>query len=92
MLVAVMHFIPEFDDAQQIVARLLGAVAPGSFLVLSHAASDIAAEEMAEMVRRLNEQLVEPGVVRVPDWRPDTELEATSPAALWGGVARKPPS
>ena len=111
MLVAVMHFIPEFDDAQQIVARLLDAAPPGSFLVLSHAASDIAAEEMAEMVRRLNEQLpekttlrnrvevtalfdaielVEPGVVRVPDWRPDTELEATSPAALWGGVARKP--
>jgi hypothetical protein len=22
-------------------------------------------------------------------WRPDREAEATSPAALWGGVARK---
>ncbi len=33
--------------------------------------------------------LVEPGMVPVPDWRPRSELEAKSPAALWGGVARK---
>ena len=35
-------------------------------------------------------ELVEPGMVRVQEWRPDTEMEAKSPAALWGGVARKP--
>jgi hypothetical protein len=35
-------------------------------------------------------ELVEPGMTNVPDWRPDTEEEATSPAALWAGVARKP--
>jgi hypothetical protein len=35
-------------------------------------------------------ELVEPGMTNVPDWRPDTEEEAASPAALWGGVARKP--
>jgi hypothetical protein len=29
-------------------------------------------------------------MVRVQEWRPDTEAEATSPAALWVGVARKP--
>jgi hypothetical protein len=34
--------------------------------------------------------LVEPGVVRVPEWRPDSDLAAASPAVLWGGVARKP--
>jgi len=33
--------------------------------------------------------MVEPGLVRVPEWRPDTEMEAKSPAALWGGVGRK---
>jgi hypothetical protein len=33
--------------------------------------------------------LVEPGLVRVQEWRPDTEIEAKSPAALWGGVGRK---
>jgi hypothetical protein len=34
--------------------------------------------------------LVEPGMTNVPDWRPETEEEAASPAALWAGVARKP--
>jgi len=29
-------------------------------------------------------------VVRAPEWHPDTELEAASPAVLWVGVARKP--
>jgi len=35
-------------------------------------------------------EMVEPGLIRVAEWRPDTELEAASPAALWGGVARNP--
>ena len=35
-------------------------------------------------------ELVEPGVVRVTGWRPDSGLEAASPTGLWGGVARKP--
>ena len=35
-------------------------------------------------------ELVEPGMTNVPNWRPDTEEEASSPAALWAGVARKP--
>jgi O-methyltransferase involved in polyketide biosynthesis len=35
-------------------------------------------------------ELVEPGVVRPPRWRPDSDFEAASPAVLWGGVARKP--
>ncbi len=34
-------------------------------------------------------ELVEPGVVRVPEWRPDSDLAAASPAVLWGGVAQK---
>ncbi|HEY2309222.1 MAG TPA: SAM-dependent methyltransferase [Streptosporangiaceae bacterium] len=34
--------------------------------------------------------LVEPGLVRVTQWRPDTATAAAMPTALWGGVARKP--
>ncbi len=33
--------------------------------------------------------LVEPGMVNVPQWRPGSAQEASSPAALWGGVASK---
>jgi len=35
-------------------------------------------------------ELVAPGVVRVSDWRSDSDLEAARPTGLWGGVARKP--
>jgi S-adenosyl methyltransferase len=35
-------------------------------------------------------ELAEPGLVNVPHWRPGSKEEAASPAALWGGVARKP--
>lgn len=34
--------------------------------------------------------LIEPGLVRVPDWRPDCEQDRANPAAVWGGVGKKP--
>ena len=112
MLLAILHYIPDLDQAQRIVARLVGAVPSGSYLVISHAARDISPEQMAEMIRRMNEHLaegnhvgrtrdvvarffadvdlVEPGVVKVTEWRPRSELEAEGPTSLWGGVGRKP--
>ncbi|MBV9095705.1 MAG: SAM-dependent methyltransferase [Streptosporangiaceae bacterium] len=112
MLLAILHYVPDLGEARRIVDRLLSAVPSGSFLVISHAASDIAAAEMAEMERRLNElladgnhvgrarhvvaqffeglDLLEPGVVRVTEWRPESQVEASMPTTLWGGVARKP--
>jgi O-methyltransferase involved in polyketide biosynthesis len=36
--------------------------------------------------------LVEPGVVRCPEWRPDRPQDAAGKSAMWGGVARKPGS
>ena len=93
------------------MARLVSAVPPGSYLTISHAASDISPEEMEEMIRRLNEHLaegnhvgrargvvarffdgldlVDPGVVKVTQWRPASRVEAEGPTSLWGGVARK---
>ena len=112
MLLAILHYIPDLDEAQRVVTRLVGAVPPGSYVAISHAASDISPEEMAEMIRRMNEHLaegnhvgrprdvvarffdgldlVEPGVVKVSQWRPRSELEAKAATSLWGGVARKP--
>src|SRR5262249_36230689 len=52
LLIAVLHFIPDADDPYQIVKRLMDAVAPGSYLVIAHGASDIAASAAAEMSRR----------------------------------------
>jgi hypothetical protein len=41
LLIAVLHFIGEEDDPYAIVARLMDAVPPGSYLVIGHAASDL---------------------------------------------------
>jgi S-adenosyl methyltransferase len=55
LLIAVLHFIPDSDDPYAVVARLMAAVPSGSYLVMAHAASDIAPEASAEMARRYNE-------------------------------------
>jgi hypothetical protein len=111
MLMAILQHLDDADDPYAVVAKLMSAVPSGSYLALTHPASDIAVAEMREMAKRLNKlmaekvtfrgraevarffdglELVEPGLVRVQEWRPNTKAEATSPAALWCGVARKP--
>jgi S-adenosyl methyltransferase len=56
-LLAIMHLIPDEDDPHGLVAALMAAVPPGSYLVLSHPASDIRPAAVAEMARRLNARL-----------------------------------
>lgn len=34
-------------------------------------------------------ELLEPGLVRGPEWRPDSDADLDNPAAVWAGVARK---
>ena len=48
-LIALMHFIPDEQDAHGIVRSLVETLPSGSYLVLSHAASDLY-PELAEMV------------------------------------------
>ena len=35
-------------------------------------------------------ELVEPGLIRAPEWRPDSPEDTANPAEMWAGVARKP--
>jgi hypothetical protein len=51
LLVAVLHFIPDEDDPIGIVRRLMQAVAPGSYLVISHGTGDFDPEIAAAAVR-----------------------------------------
>ncbi|MFE9249622.1 SAM-dependent methyltransferase [Streptomyces sp. NPDC007088] len=59
MLVAVLQYIRDEEDPWDLTRRLLERLAPGSFLVLSHPASDIAATEVAESMRIYNERAAE---------------------------------
>ena len=111
MFISLLHLIPDDDDPAAIVAAAMDAVPSGSYLALSHMASDIMPERTADIRERLNrampeqhtfrsrEQvsalftgltLVEPGVVRLPEWRPDSPEDISNPVPQWGGVARKP--
>jgi hypothetical protein len=53
LLVAVLHFVPDADDPYTTVAALLSALAPGSYLVVSHATSDFTTPEYSEKVLAL---------------------------------------
>jgi hypothetical protein len=54
MLIAILHCIPDADDPYGIVTRLLDAVPEGSFLAISHPASDLGGRGHSEMQRRVN--------------------------------------
>src|SRR5262249_34529262 len=42
LLLAVLHFIPDADDPAGIVAALAAALAPGSYVVVTHLTGDLA--------------------------------------------------
>jgi hypothetical protein len=111
MLIAVLHLILDRDDPYSLVSQLVSAVVPGSYVVISHAASDIDTGAMISMANRLNElmaqqsvprthrevaaffaglDLIEPGLVRIPQWRPASVSESSVRAQMWGGIATKP--
>ena len=117
LLMAILHVIPDDEVAGAIVHRLRAAMAPGSYLAIAHAVSDLRPEVTARLAalyqdtkavvgpRRANLRtraqiepyfagldLVEPGLVYLPDWRPDPAAEPSAPGTVWaiGGVARKP--
>jgi S-adenosyl methyltransferase len=54
LLIAVLHFILDAEDPHRMVARMMADLAPGSYLVIAHAASDIEAEIAAAMARSYN--------------------------------------
>jgi hypothetical protein len=109
VLMAILHLIGDEDDPYGIVGKLTGAVPAGSYLALSHVASDIDQRAVAEARERVSSfmsvrqtyrdhaqvtrffagmRILEPGIVRVSEWRSSPD-EAATPSAIWGGVGRK---
>jgi hypothetical protein len=63
MLLGVMHLIQDSEGPWEIVARLMAELPSGSYLVLSHPASDIHPGQ-AEAQRRYNERVSTPQTLR----------------------------
>jgi hypothetical protein len=115
LVVSMLHFVPDDDEAYHLVRTLREAAAPGSYLVISHASNDQLSRETIEQMQRIYArtptpikarsgaeiarffegfELVEPGLVPIPLWRPDApdDLFVDEPARCPGyaAVGRKP--
>ena len=111
LLLLILHLIPDADGPEEVVRSLLAGLPEGSYLVVSHPASDIRPDSVADMTRRMNQrlngpkatvrdrdqvtrffdglELLEPGVVEPPQWRPDPGAPAPSDVTIWCGAGRK---
>jgi hypothetical protein len=108
----VLHYVAPEKDPAGLLARYRDALAPGSWLTLSHVTADLMPERVtavAEVLRASEEpayprtrreirgffdgfELVEPGVVSAPLWRPERPDDLTDNQAYCGilaGVGRR---
>jgi SAM-dependent methyltransferase len=109
LLVAVLHFLRDADNAYEVVAELRDALAPGSVLVVTHATPK--AGSLSDDQRRVQDvyqrtstplimrtaaeverfftgfELLDPGVVPLTHWRPDTPPSDDDDPALLTGLA-----
>ena len=105
LLVSVLHFLDDTEDPWHVVGQLRDALAPGSYLVVSHATGDAkprvaTAANTVYMnkvqargdVRSRNDvlrffdgfTLVDPGLVYLPEWRPDpADEQPADPGDIW---------
>jgi SAM-dependent methyltransferase len=114
LMLASLHFVTDDEVAYRLAVMLREALAPGSFLVVSHATYDGVPEQVAgadagwrnadHQVRRRwraeiepfleGFELVEPGLVYVPLWRPESRhdllLDEPERSVGLAGVGRKP--
>ncbi|MGP4090495.1 SAM-dependent methyltransferase [Streptomyces sp. KR55] len=107
MILNTLGHVADYDQARDLVRRLMAGLPSGSHLVISDSTSTsegmIAASEaynasgaVPYYVRSVEEiagyfdglELVEPGVVQVPEWRPDSSAPA-QPVDAYCGVGRR---
>jgi SAM-dependent methyltransferase len=81
LLLAVLHFLPAAGDPARIVGELARALAPGSYLAISHLTGDFAPDQVSAAVEVYNAAV--PGGV--------TARSHAEVTALFGGLPLVPP-
>jgi hypothetical protein len=114
LLCGILHLITDSDRPGELMARLIAALPPGSYVFIQHLLDlddPVAVRLKTTMTRTFGDiqfrsidqvrelfcglELVQPGLVRVPDWRPGkgAALDDPDPAPALGlacaGLARK---
>jgi O-methyltransferase involved in polyketide biosynthesis len=64
MMLGLLHFIPDVDAPYALTRYYLDALAPGSYLAVSHASSDIESEPQEAAAKRYNSRSASPIVLR----------------------------
>jgi hypothetical protein len=112
MMLLVLQYVPDSDGPDEVVARVMGGMSPGSYLTISDTTRDIDAGRTTGAVSRLNAgmgpthltlrtrdeiahrfaglDLVDPGIVPVPQWRAPHGLQDAEPVPVYGCMGRKP--
>jgi hypothetical protein len=107
LLCAILHFIADEEHPYGIVSTLVEAMAPGSYLVISHAERHRELTAVTDSYRGANApaalrscveiagffdglELLAPGVVYLPLWRPDGPVFFEDNCVrAYGGIGRK---
>lgn len=112
---AVLHFVTDDAEAYAVVRTIRDALAPGSYIAISHPTYEKAPPEIVEQIDRLYASstrpsktreraqietffdgldLVEPGLIHIPLWRPegpdDVFFDQPERSLVLGGVGRLP--
>jgi hypothetical protein len=58
-LLLILHAVPDADDPYAIVARLMDAVPPGSYLAISHSASDLFDQETKDSIKAIMDRMAQ---------------------------------
>ncbi|QKW40136.1 SAM-dependent methyltransferase [Actinomadura sp. NAK00032] len=89
LLVATLHFIPDEDDPQGIMAELRDALAPGSHLALTHASADGVPDVVAKVVE-VYKRTSAPGTARTKEQVTGLfgDFEILDPGIVWAPLWR----
>jgi SAM-dependent methyltransferase len=108
-LVAILHFLSYQDRPEEVVGRFVEAMAPGSYLVISHATADFNPQAAAQAARAYEHAtspivlrnhaevarlfcglpMIPPGLVQLPDWRPEPSAKESLEVWAYGGVGQR---
>lgn len=115
LLMAVLLFVPDDEEAYSAVRALRDALPSGSYVAISHPTDDDLPQEESEQAKSLYAatgnpvsirtyaqtqrffeglELVEPGIVYISRWRPESSddlfSDPSETSGYYGGVGRKP--
>ena len=113
MMLGILGNVTDYGEAKGITKRLFAALAPGSYVVISHATAEgepVPTAKVSDLYTKVSQplvprsrsdllhllegwELVEPGLSRGADWRPDPGDPPTVDVgrlATLAAVARKP--